>query len=168
MKRGTIIPLIIGVLLVGTAPQALGYGRGTFKGQVVDSGVQPEPRPSTKIKVKVKGKKIKVTTVDLVLYCGRAPGDAPGFEAVTATVGTAYGKLERGVPTFPSQRSFFLHRRVRTTTSVGPATIDLSIQGSVLRKKVVGTVDADTILHPPHSDLLICDDEANFTAKKKK
>ena len=129
MKRGMTFSLIIAVLFVGTAPQALGYGHGTFSGRVVDSGVQPEWRPPTKIELKVKRNKIKVTTVDLVLYCG---GSAIGFPTATATVGGAHGKVRKGVPTFPNQGSFAFQDRVQTTTSLGPATIGLLFTGSVL------------------------------------
>jgi hypothetical protein len=156
-SRALLLAGITGALLVGTASQALGYGRGTFEGKVVDSGVQREPRPTTPIQLKVKRNKIKVTSVDLVLLC------EPDDETATVTVGTGYGKIDR-------KGNFSLTEEVLAKTSLAPpAPIALFFHGHVGRKKIdVGTVDAETYLTPPDRSVQGCDDEAWFRAKKKK
>jgi hypothetical protein len=131
---------------------AAGFGHGTFKGRVVG----PKSGSSADVAVKVK-KKVSATAT---LHMNDCTGSGTGITDIP--VSTENAKINKG----PAGGGFAIDQTIKTTTSAGPAEIELSIVGGIRQKTVQATFDA-YVSSPNFGSEINCSLSGNLKAKKK-
>jgi hypothetical protein len=139
-------------LLVTASALAAGYGHGTFKGRVVG----PKSGSSADVAVKVK-KKVSAT---VTLHMNDCTGSGTGITDIP--VSTKPFKINKG----PAGGGFAIDQTIKTTTTAGPAEIDLGIVGGIRQKTVQATFDA-FVNSPNFGSEISCSLSGNLKAKKK-
>jgi hypothetical protein len=146
MRRALPILLLCLVALAAAGGAAASkHVHGALSGSIRES---VQEHPTTAISLTVKGKKIKVTSAALYMKCSEI-----GQPALTPTISTPASKIKHG--------TFHISGRMQAETSVGPVDLLYDFQGSVLKKKVVGEIQAETFIQNGSER---CDDESSFSA----
>jgi hypothetical protein len=145
VKRAVPMMLCLVSLAAAGAATASSHVHGALTGSIRES---VQEHPTTAISLTVKGKKIKITSAELYLKC-----DEAGQAALTPTISTPAAKIKHG--------TFLIVGRMPVATSVGIVSLLYQFQGSVLKKKVVGSIHAETFIQDGSER---CDDESSFGA----
>jgi hypothetical protein len=153
-RLGFVAAVVITAALAVTASIALaaGFGHGKFKGRVVG----PRSGSSADIAVKV-GKKVSAAGT---LHMNDCTGTGTGITDIP--VSTKSFKINKG----PAGGGFAIDQTIKTTTTAGPAEIDLGIVGGIRQRTVQATFDA-YVSSPNSGSEISCSLSGNLKAKKK-
>jgi len=150
-RRRACAALAAVALIAVPTSLAAGYGHGTFRGRVVG----PKSGSSADVAVKVK-KRVSATAT---LHMNDCTGTGTGITDIP--VSTQNAKINTG----PAGGGFAIDQTIRTSTSAGPAEIELSIVGGIRRKVVRATFGA-YVTSPNFGSDISCSLSGNLKAKR--